>query len=320
MKKCLALMLAAALALSLAACGGSGQGRESDPPGSPSQAADRTSEPAIPTPSATPAPATAPVEQLEGSGTLGDYAAEIHGFELSEDYSGAPAILVSYTFTNNAEEAASGMVSLSATAYQNGVQLETAIVSEQDIGADQMKEIKQGASIELSSAFVLLSETAPVEFELSEAFSFSEEKLGKTFQISQGGVTVLSVAPTGDVSGDLGDHTVSVVSHKLSKDYQGAAAIVVSLGFTNNGTDTDNFLGSISCKAFQDGVELETAILSDEDSGNGESQLKNVRPGAGIEVSVAYVLTSDTSPVELELEELFGFSDDKIETSIDLTA
>lgn len=238
---------------------------------------------------------------------------------MSKDYSDAPAIIVSYTFTNNGEEAASGMVSLSATAYQNGVQLETAIVSGQDIGEEQMKEIKQGASIELKSAFTLLSETAPVEFEISEFASFSNEKLGKTFQISESGETVLAVAPTGEVSGDLGDYTVSVVSHKLSKDYQGASAVIVSLGFTNNGKDTDNFMGSISCKAFQDGVQLETAIITGEDSGSGESQMKNVRPGAGIEVSVAYVLTSDTSPVELEIEEFMSFSSDKIETSIDIT-
>lgn len=311
MKKLLALMLAVVLALSLTACGSSSQGQESNSPSNPSQAADNTPEPATPTP--------APVEQLEESGTLGDYSIEIHDFELSKDYSDAPAIIVSYTFTNNGEEAASGMVSLSATAYQNGVQLETAIVSGQDIGEEQMKEIKQGASIELKSAFTLLSETAPVEFEISEFASFSNEKLGKTFQISESGETVLAVAPTGEVSGDLGDYTVSVVSHKLSKDYQGASAVIVSLGFTNNGKDTDNFMGSISCKAFQDGVQLETAIITGEDSGSGESQMKNVRPGAGIEVSVAYVLTSDTSPVELEIEEFMSFSSDKIETSIDIT-
>lgn len=312
-QKIFALMLLAALIFSLTACDGSSQDKESDLPGGPTQAAQDTTKP-------TPEPATpAPTVQLEESGTLGDYGIEIHDFELSNDYSGAPAIIISYSFTNNGEDAASGMVSLLDCAYQNGIQLETAIISGQSISEDQMKEIKTGASIELKAAFVLSSETAPVEFEMSEAFSFSDEKLGKTFQIAEGGETVLAVAPSGSVSGDLGDYTVSVVSYKLSEDYQGASAVVITLGFTNNGKDTDSFMGAISCKAFQDGIQLETAIISGEDSGSGSSQMKKVRPGAGTTVSVAYVLTSETSPVELEIEEFLSFSDDKIETSIDIT-
>ena len=72
----------------------------------------------------------------------------------------------------------------------------------------------------------------------------------------EGGETVLAVAPSGPVSGTLGDYDVSVVSHRLSKDYKDAPAIIVTFGFTNNGDDSSNFLTAISCKAFQDGVQL----------------------------------------------------------------
>lgn len=260
----------------------------------------------------------APIENLEDSGTLGDYSVEIHDYELATDYNGNPAIIIGYTFTNNGEDATSGLVALSDIAYQNGVQLDAAIITERDIGSDKMKDIKTGASIDLQAAFLLSSETSPVEFEISELISFSDEKLGKTFEIAEGGQTVLATAPSGSVSGALGDYNVSVVSHKLSKDYQDAPAIVVNLGFTNNGSKATSFMTSTSCKAFQDGVQLESAIITGDDAGIGESQLRNVKPGAGVEVSVAYLLSSDTSPVELEIEEFMGFSGDKLEATIDI--
>lgn len=310
MKKMIAFALAGAMALSLTACGTPNSEKESKAPEEEqSEAVESMPE---------PSPKPTPVENLESSGALGDYSVDIHDFELSEDYNGEPAIIVSYTFTNDGADATSGMAALTDTAYQNGVQLDTAIITGQDIGQDQMKDIKTGASIELKAAFLLASETAPVEFEVSELLSFSDEKLGKTFQIAEGGETVLSVAPSGSVAGDLGDCSVSVVSHKLSDDYEGKPAVVITFGFTNNGSKSTNFMTSISCKAFQDGVQLESAIITGEDSGNSTSQMRNVKPGAGTDVSAAYLLTSDTSPVELEIEEFMSFSNEKIETSIDI--
>lgn len=315
-KRIIPILLAGTLMLSLSACGDAGKDAGSNPPsGAQESVTAPATEPTVePSPSS---PEPAPSETLEESGTIGDYGVEIHDFELAQDYAGENAIIVSYTFTNNGAETVSGMVALSGTAYQNGVQLDTAVITGQDIGGDQMKDIKTGASIELKSAFLLTSDTAPVEFEISKLMDFSGEKLGKTFQIAEGGETVLSVAPSGGVSWDLGNYTVSVVSYKLSKDYQDAPAVVVLLGFTNNSKDTGNYMSSIICKAFQDGVELENAIMSGEDVGVGESQLRNVKPGAGTAVSVAYLLTSDTSPVELEIEEFMSFSA-KIETSLDI--
>lgn len=323
-KKIIALLLAGAVALSLCSCGDAGQEPGSDPPdkAQESVSAPTATEPTVSTePTVEPSPSSpepAPVETLEESGTIGDYSVEIHDCELSQDYSGAAAAVVSYTFTNNGAETVSGMSALSDRAYQNGVQLDTAVITGQNIVEDQMKDIKTGASIELKAAFLLTSDTAPVEFEISKLMDLSGEKLGKTFQLAEGGETVLSVAPSGDVSGELGGYTVSVVSHKLSKDYQDAPAIVVSLGFTNNTREAKSFLGSAVCKAFQDGVELETAIMTGEDAGTGESQMRNVKPGAGTEVTVAYLLTSDTSPVELEIEEFMSFSGAKIETTLDI--
>ena len=132
-RKALALLLSGALCLTLAAgCssdGGGNAAKDSTPP----SAAQQTPS-AAPSPSGDPAPVetpdAAPGDTLESSGTLGDYGVEIKDFALAKDYTGASAIVITYTFTNNSEEAAAAMVALSEIAYQNGLQLDAAVIAD----------------------------------------------------------------------------------------------------------------------------------------------------------------------------------------------
>lgn len=64
---------------------------------------------------------------------------------------------------------------------------------------------------------------------------------------------------------------------------------------------------STSEKAFQDGVELDTALIL-SDSCDSSVSMKDVRPGSTIDVQCAFVLSSQTSNVEFELSALFSFS------------
>lgn len=267
-------------------------------------------------PEVSKAPLPEPVV-LESDGDLGDYHVAIHEFEMVKDYEGKPAIIISYTFTNNYEEATSAMFSVSDSAYQNGVQLETAIIADDSVlnVEDNLKDIKTGASIDLKSAFLLNSDTAPVIYEMCESISFDDSKIGKTFEISDGGETVLSQAPAGEISADLGDYNVSIVSYEIGKDYEGNKAIILHYGFTNNSDSAAAFWTTLDCSLFQDGVELESAILGDGFS--TESQTKKVLTGAGIEVVEGYLLTSE-SAVEIEISEYFSFSDDKLIATINL--
>lgn len=310
-KQILALLLAVTLALSLAACGSGKAPENVNSTSSPVPAATTVSE--------TTAPPKV-VKPLSDSGTLGEFDVQIHDFELSQDYSGNSAILIGFTFTNNSKETTSAMVELLEQAYQNGLQLDTTIVmsNENYNSSDSMKDLKPGASIDLKCAYSLISDTAPVEFEISQAFSFSDDKLGKTFEISDGGITELSAAPVGDTTESVGGYTVSIVSHKITEDYEGKKAVLFELGFTNNSDRTTSFISSIDFSAFQNGVELETAILTNDDSGIGASQMRNIKPGAGTSVKIAFVLTSDTSPVEIEIEEFMSFSSDKVEAEISI--
>lgn len=307
-RRIMSLLSAALLLLSLAACG-------SDKSGS-SQAAQQNAAPekTVTVPAATiPAPVA-----LEPSGTLGKYDVQINDFEIVTDYKGEPAVLVKFSFTNNSEENASAISDLEYKAFQNGLQLETAIIADDSVynANDQMKEIQPGAMIDITVAYNLDSETAPVEFEVSESFSFNDDKLGKTFEISEGGTTELSIAPGSDAAQAVGDYAVAVVSYRLGEDYEGKKAIVFELGFTNNSGKAANYAFSIDFSAFQDGVELETAILMDDESASNIT--RDVKPGAGIAVTTAFLLTSDSSPVELEIKPYFGNSSDVIKAEIEI--
>lgn len=170
LKKMLLLLLAVSLMAALGACAGedtSGKSAGATEAGSTEQ-----TDPAV-------------NEQSSGSGTLGDYAVSILDYDLTKDYKGNEAIRVYFEFTNNGEDAASFMVAVSTQAFQNGVELETGIVTDRvDEDDNSLKEIKTGATITCTKIYVL-SDTSPVEIEASELFSFSDDVLTKTFDIAK---------------------------------------------------------------------------------------------------------------------------------------
>lgn len=288
------------------------------PSGSAPIAPPKQSEPATPPPSES-AEASAPViapATLKASGVLGGYSAEIKDFVLTKDYTGKPAIVITYTFTNSSEDATSAMVALIGTAYQNGVQLDSAIVTDDKVynASNSMLDIKTGSSLDIQAAYTLTSEAAPVEFELSELISFSDEVLGKAFEIAPGGVTAPATidVPAVAVTGKVGDFEISIIAMTKAKDYEGKDCVTILYGFKNNGVKTASFTLACTDKAYQDSVQLESAIVTDSTISNALQSLTKVKPGAAILVTQSY-LTTSTSDVEVEVAELFSFSNEKIE-------
>lgn len=106
-------------------------------------------------------------------------------------------------------------------------------------------------------------------------------------------------------------YQVSIDNAMVTTDYNGDKAIVVTYSWTNNSDDTTSAMVALSEKAFQDGVQLETAFVNDLDN---DGHMADVRPGAGTTYQVAYSLKSD-SDVEVEVAELFSFSKEKIATA-----
>lgn len=116
-------------------------------------------------------------------------------------------------------------------------------------------------------------------------------------------------------SGDLGDYHVEIKGASIVKDYEDNPAIVVTYAWTNNSEDTTSASTAMYAKAFQDGVQLDSAWV-DSDEYDGGADMKEVRPGTTIDVQDAFELTSETSTVEFEISEFFG-SDDIVTTNFE---
>ncbi|MBR2422580.1 MAG: DUF5067 domain-containing protein [Oscillospiraceae bacterium] len=252
--------------------------------------------------------ATVPAAVIEPEGELGDFYVKITSFELIEDYNGDPSILIVYSFTNNSQESAAAIYEVSTRAYQNGVELSDALtysLDNYDSGIS-MKEIQPGITIDIPCVYLLSSETAPVEFEIGELFSLDPNIVGDVFEISESGETVLSRAPEGVMDFKVGAFDVSVVSYRVSKDYDGSSVLILELGVTNNGPNSESFDLSAEINAFQNGIELSTAYMVDGVDSHTKRAL--LRPGAGVAVYYCFTL-SDESPVDFELSELISFDD-----------
>lgn len=123
----------------------------------------------------------------EDNVTLGDYEVEIKSVRLAKDYENKPVAIVTYSFTNNSDEAASFEWTFDHQAYQNGVSLERAYVLDDSADYDEAnssKEIKKGVTLELEIAYILNDSETDIEVEVSELVSFDDEKIiTKTFSI-----------------------------------------------------------------------------------------------------------------------------------------
>lgn len=119
-------------------------------------------------------------------------------------------------------------------------------------------------------------------------------------------------------SGDLGDYYVEIKSAVLTTDYSGNQAILITYSWTNNGKETTNALSAFIERAFQDGVQLDSAtILSTNPQYSAGTALRDLRPGATTDVQRAYLLPQDSSPVEFEVFEFLGDADTGVTMSFD---
>lgn len=109
----------------------------------------------------------------------------------------------------------------------------------------------------------------------------------------------------------LGDYTVEIDSCRLAKDYEGKPVAIVKYIFTNvNDDDPTAFFIAFEDAAYQNGVGLNKAyFLKDSAKYSADNQTKEIKKGASIDVEVAYELNDKTTDLEVEVKELFSFSD-----------
>ena len=121
---------------------------------------------------------------------VGDYSVEIVSCRLAKDYEGKPVAIVKYNFKNVSDDDAGAFSwKCEDTVYQNGVGLNESYFVEESANydsANQSKEIKKGASVEVEVAYVLNDTTTDLEVEVKALFSFTDNNvLKKTFKIAE---------------------------------------------------------------------------------------------------------------------------------------
>ena len=136
--KLLCLLLAAAMLLSLTACG---KGKAADP------------------------------DLIK----LGDYELRYKGACIMEDSEGNDAIVLTLDFINNGKENASYLWSVNETVMQNGTELDVATVvadyeSYETVISSQFTDIAPGTTLEVQTAYVLRDPTAAVEATFEQIF------------------------------------------------------------------------------------------------------------------------------------------------------
>ena len=128
--------------------------------------------------------ATEPQAAEQSASDAAAYGVTIDGCRVTEDYQGNPAAVVTYTFTNNSDEATSPAVAVHAKAFQNGTELELAVVADAEESGKSMNEVKSGSSITYESAYEL-ADMSDLTVEVEELFSFSDELIAEqTFSLS----------------------------------------------------------------------------------------------------------------------------------------
>ncbi|HBL40080.1 MAG TPA: hypothetical protein DDY98_00305 [Ruminococcaceae bacterium] len=129
-----------------------------------------------------------------------------------------------------------------------------------------------------------------------------------------------AVETKADAANEIGQYSVEIKSVRMTKTYDGKAAVIVTYHYANNTNDTPTaFDIAFEDQAYQNGVGLNKAyVLKDGENYNSDNQTKEIKKGASIDVEVAYELNDSTTPIEVEVKELFSFSDEIISKTFDL--
>lgn len=123
----------------------------------------------------------------ESANNLGEYNLAIDSCRLAKDYEGKDIVIVKYIFTNNSDTPTSFYLTFEDNVFQDGIGLNESFVVADNANYNfdnQTKEIKKGASLEVEVAYELNDTTTDIDVEVSEAFSFSNSIVKKTFSIN----------------------------------------------------------------------------------------------------------------------------------------
>lgn len=129
--------------------------------------------------------------------------------------------------------------------------------------------------------------------------------------------TVLLSDIPGEPEGDLGSYHIKLLGCDYCGDDNKNTAIIITFEFTNNSGDEVVPLEAITCQAFQDGMSISMASISDSPLyDRGAAMNAAVAPGATAVLQCAYTQASD-APIEFDVTEIAAIDGAKVYGSFD---
>lgn len=116
----------------------------------------------------------------------------------------------------------------------------------------------------------------------------------------------------GTIDTNFGNFTLKYTGYEISKDYEGKSCIIVYFDYTNNSNESKAYEWSAGVKAFQNGVECDTAFILDSQNTALGNSSKEVKSGTTIGVASAFLIEG-MDDIELECGKWLG---DTVDTMI----
>lgn len=107
---------------------------------------------------------------------------KLDGIKVVKDYEGNNALEINYTFTNKQEEATSALVGVCTDGYQNGKEMEVAIVDRSEF--KEQVDLKKGVSQDNCTNYLVLTDDSEVELEVYQTYSSAWSKDPAVFKIN----------------------------------------------------------------------------------------------------------------------------------------
>lgn len=109
--------------------------------------------------------------------------------------------------------------------------------------------------------------------------------------------------------GTVGESFVEIRGWQAASDYAGEPALILTYDWTNRSEDTASAMLSIVVRVFQNGEALDAAVLLDG-SVDLESAIRDVRPGAVIQVQQAFSVPDPAEDIQVEISDLWDITGD----------
>lgn len=135
---------------------------------------------------------------------------------------------------------------------------------------------------------------------------------------SKGGTTTngtVAASEAQKVDGQIGNYVCTIKGAEVCKNWEGKDAVKITYVFTNNASDAQSFDLALNDDLYQDGIGLESSFISVDDDWGIDVK---IQPGATKEVSKVYLLRDKTTPIDVEIAELFSLNDEKVTYKVNL--